>query len=214
MIKGYQIHLCTCSNKQIPHSNTAMRLGWLWPFCSIFIPPDNEEIEVYRYTTIYDAELDQLSKKMEVINFLNQINKDVNCYEQWIRFDTFENYGMLKLFITQSSLSFPCFLTSFHILWFKWLPDFSAFEKKCSNERSKDKIQNQQQKCPNKKNNKEKKGKHKFSLLIITAILLFSREFEKCLCLSNNIKLSANKKLAITTVYPGVFLYHNICENE
>lgn len=151
---------------------------------------------------------------MEVINFLNQINKDVNCYEQWIRFDTFENYGMLKLFITQSSLSFPCFLTSFHILWFKWLPDFSAFEKKCSNERSKDKIQNQQQKCPNKKNNKEKKGKHKFSLLIITAILLFSREFEKCLCLSNNIKLSANKKLAITTVYPGVFLYHNICENE
>lgn len=58
---------------------------------------------------------------------------------------------MLKLFITQSSLSFPCFLTSFQ--------DFSAFEKKCSNERSKDKIQNQQQKCPNKKNNKEKKGK-------------------------------------------------------
>lgn len=157
MKKGYQIHLCTCSNKQIPHSNTTMRLGWLWPFCSIFIPPDNKEIEVY--TTIYDAELDQLSKKMEVINFLNQINKDVNCYEQWIRFDTFENYGMLKLFITQSSLSFPCFLTSFHIFWFKWLPDFSAFEKKCSNERSKDKIQNQQQKCPNKKNNKEKKGK-------------------------------------------------------
>lgn len=64
-----------------------------------------------------------------------------------------------------------------------------------------------------KKTTKKKKGKHKFSLLIITAILLFSREFEKCLCLSNNIKLSANKKLAITTVYPGFFLYHNICEN-
>lgn len=73
--------------------------------------------------TIYDVELDQLYNKIQVINFLNQMIKDVNCYEQWIRFNTFENYGMYKLFITQLSqsqlMSFLSCLTSFHILWLK-----------------------------------------------------------------------------------------------
>lgn len=94
--KGYQIHLLARTLTQIQ----LWDLGDWGHFVAFFYLQTKKRLTG---KTIYDVELDQLYNKIQVINFLNQMIKDVNCYEQWIRLNTFENYGMYKLFITQLS---------------------------------------------------------------------------------------------------------------